>query len=238
MGIPEAFRRLASLRFDEESLEAVLRLVVCLSTAALPGTDATDVMVLRSSGLETVGAFDNCRDLDDVQSRSQRGPCYVAMREAETVDATVHATSSRWPEFAQVATAGGFGAVLALPLRTPNRVIGSLGLFSRHRQGFDDDTRVAAALFADRAAVALANAIAFTAADLLNRHLGEALASRDLIGRAKGILMERHGCGDNGAFDRLRHESQTTHRKLRDVAQGVAESSLSTHNKPESLHHR
>jgi GAF domain-containing protein len=238
VGIPEAFKRLASLRFDEESLEAVLRLVVCLATAALPGTDATDAMVLRSSGLETVGAFDNCQELDEVQSRLQRGPCLVAMREAETVDATVPATSRRWPEFAQVATEGGFGAVLALPLRTPDRVIGSLSLFSRHRQGFDDDTRVAAALLADRAAVVLANAIAFTSADLLNRHLGEALASRGLIGRAKGILMERHGCGDNGAFDRLRHESQTTHRKLRDVAKGVTESAPSTRDEPEWAHHR
>jgi GAF domain-containing protein len=193
-------------------------------------------MVLRSSGLETVGAFDNCQELDDVQSRSQRGPCFVAMREAETVDATVPATRSRWPEFAQVATEGGFGAVLALPLRSPDRVIGSLSLFSRHRQGFDDETRAAAGVFADRAAVVLGNAIAFTTADLLNRHLGDALANRDLIGRAKGILMERHGCGDNGAFDRLRHESQTTHRKLRDVAKGVAESAPS--NEPESPHHR
>jgi GAF domain-containing protein len=209
------------LRFDEEGLEAVLRLVVCLATRALPRTDATAVMLLRSSGLETVGAFDNCQELDDVQYRSQRGPCFVAMTEAEIVDVTVPATRSRWPEFAAVATERGFGAVLSLPLCTPDRVIGSLSLYSRHRQGFDEPTRAAATLFADRAAVVLANAIAFTAADLLNRHLDDALASRDLIGRAKGILMERHGCGDDGAFDRLRHESQMTHRKLRDVAKGV-----------------
>ena len=236
MGLPEAFGRLASLRFDEESLEAVLRLVVCLATAALPRVDATDVMVLRTSGLESVGVSDDCQELDDVQCRLRRGPGFVAMTDAEVVDAAVPATRSRWPEFAALATERGYGAVLALPLRASDRVIGSLGLFSR--QGFDDHTRAEATRFAHRAAVVVANAIAFTTTDLVNQHLGSALASRDLIGRAKGILMERHGCGDDGAFDRLRHESQMTHRKLRDVASGVTESTPRSRHEPGSPHNR
>ena len=236
MGMPEAFSRLASLLFDEENLEAVLRLVVCLATAALPRADATDVMVLRTSGLESIGVSDVCQELDDVQCRSRRGPCFVAMTEVEVVDAMVPATRNRWPEFAQLATERGFGAVLALPLLASDRVIGSLGLFSR--LGFDDHTRAEAKRFADRAAVVLANAIAFTTADLVNQHLGNALVSRDLIGRAKGILMERHGCGDDAAFDRLRHESQMTHRKLRDVASGVAESMPRPGDEPGSPHSR
>jgi hypothetical protein len=48
-----------------------------------------------------------------------------------------------------------------------------------------------------------------------------ALVSARRIGAAMGILMGRHGLTDDQAFDRLRANSQNTHRKLRDVADGV-----------------
>jgi hypothetical protein len=53
--------------------------------------------------------------------------------------------------------------------------------------------------------------------------LHEALASRDVIGQAKGILMERHGIGADEAFDRLVLISQTTNTKLSSVAAGIAD---------------
>jgi AmiR/NasT family two-component response regulator len=48
--------------------------------------------------------------------------------------------------------------------------------------------------------------------------LHEALASRDVIGQAKGIVMERHGIGAEEAFDRLVRISQSTNTKLGSVA--------------------
>ena len=49
-------------------------------------------------------------------------------------------------------------------------------------------------------------------------HLREAMASRDLIGQAKGIIMATTGATADQAFDVLRTESQHTNRKLRQVA--------------------
>ncbi len=48
-----------------------------------------------------------------------------------------------------------------------------------------------------------------------------ALTSARRIGAAIGILMARHVITDEQAFDLLRVLSQTTHRKLRDVAEDV-----------------
>jgi len=45
-----------------------------------------------------------------------------------------------------------------------------------------------------------------------------ALRSRDTIGMAKGILMERHGLTPDQAFERLNKMSQDSNTKLRDVA--------------------
>jgi AmiR/NasT family two-component response regulator len=49
-------------------------------------------------------------------------------------------------------------------------------------------------------------------------HLQYALESRDLIGQAKGILMERFKVDDSAAFEMLVRSSQDTNIKLVDVA--------------------
>jgi hypothetical protein len=54
--------------------------------------------------------------------------------------------------------------------------------------------------------------------------LRSAMASRATIEQAKGILMLLSGCSDQVAFDLLAHISSHTHRKVRDVAQSIADS--------------
>jgi AmiR/NasT family two-component response regulator len=56
--------------------------------------------------------------------------------------------------------------------------------------------------------------------------LEEALLSRDVIGQAKGILMERLHVTSDQAFDELRSASQKHNRKLRDMAAELAETGL------------
>jgi two-component system, response regulator PdtaR len=51
--------------------------------------------------------------------------------------------------------------------------------------------------------------------------LAEALATRKVVERAKGILMEREGLSENDAFVRLRRASQSSGRSLRVVAEAV-----------------
>jgi AmiR/NasT family two-component response regulator len=53
--------------------------------------------------------------------------------------------------------------------------------------------------------------------------LETALQRRAAIERAKGILMERHGIGDDEAFERLRAHARSTNRKVVDVARAVSE---------------
>ena len=50
-----------------------------------------------------------------------------------------------------------------------------------------------------------------------------ALANRDIIGQAKGILMERHRITADEAFALLSERSQRANRKLKDVARQLAE---------------
>jgi AmiR/NasT family two-component response regulator len=57
----------------------------------------------------------------------------------------------------------------------------------------------------------------------MSRNLHQALSSRDVIGQAKGILMERLRITPDEAFDALRRSSQRLNVKLREVAATLAE---------------
>ena len=52
--------------------------------------------------------------------------------------------------------------------------------------------------------------------------LQQALASRDVIGQAKGILMERYRITADEAFEKLRLASQHANRKLNSLAEELA----------------
>jgi hypothetical protein len=78
----------------------------------------------------------------------------------------------------------------------------------------DDDARADAAVLTELTGLALDSARKV-------RLFHEALARRDTIGRAKGMLMERYGMGDATAFALLRRISQERHVRLRDLAEEV-----------------
>jgi AmiR/NasT family two-component response regulator len=99
-----------------------------------------------------------------------------------------------------------------------------LTLSSAAPDGLDDEARAMGGTLAAYAAVAAS----FTRdRDELRRReaaLHRALNTRDVIGQAKGILMERNRMTAGQAFDVLRNTSQRLNRKLGDVAERLAES--------------
>jgi glycine cleavage system aminomethyltransferase T len=65
------------------------------------------------------------------------------------------------------------------------------------------------------------------------------METRDLIGQAKGILMERYKLTGEQAFELLVQASQTTHSKLREVADELVHSgSLAGQQPPRRVRNR
>jgi AmiR/NasT family two-component response regulator len=71
-------------------------------------------------------------------------------------------------------------------------------------------------VFAARAAIATAYANNVS-------QLQRAIESRQVIGQAVGVLMERHRMSPEEAFDTMVNASQTSHLKLRELAQRINE---------------
>ena len=66
-----------------------------------------------------------------------------------------------------------------------------------------------------------AHAAAAILASRQGEQLQSALTTRDRIGQAKGIIMERYGIDDVQAFEMLRRLSQDSNTRLVDIAQQV-----------------
>ena len=56
--------------------------------------------------------------------------------------------------------------------------------------------------------------------------LRQALTTRNIIGQAQGILIERHGADAEGAFEILVRMSQQTHLKLHEVARRLVDTTI------------
>lgn len=106
------------------------------------------------------------------------------------------------------------GAALSIPLRSREKTYGALNVYTTRCQPMSDNELECVQTLADH----VANAVALIDASTLNVQLQEAISTRQLIGEAKGILMESERCTRDEAFDILRRASQRANRKVRDMA--------------------
>ena len=112
---------------------------------------------------------------------------------------------------------------MSMPLDLSGESVGGLNVYGREPGAFSEQDELLAKGFAVQASVVISNAQAYWAASELTRNLTVAMESRAVIEQAKGILIARHGLGDDEAFDLLRQQSQTENRKLRDVATEIVD---------------
>ena len=178
----------------------------------IPGTEFAAVVVPAGPGRLEARAVSGPvpPEVIALQNRVTVGPCIEAANQTNIVRIDDLRIELRWPEFVRPAAEMGVGSMLCIPLAIKDRVYGSLSLAASVSNAFDAESESLAAIFAIHATVALAG-------DEWRRNMTAALSSRDVIGQAKGILMERYRLTPDAAFALLVKASQKTHMKLRNV---------------------
>jgi GAF domain-containing protein len=144
----------------------------------------------------------------------REGPCLDAARGDALVRCDDLHDDPRWPRFAKGAVAAGVHAMMSFQLHTHDTRKGALNLFAVTTDVFTAKDQAVGAMLATHAATALI-------AHDRERQFHAALASRDAIGQAKGMIMERFAVDATRAFDLLKTLSQDTNTRLVDVAAGL-----------------
>jgi AmiR/NasT family two-component response regulator len=101
--------------------------------------------------------------------------------------------------------------------------LGSLNLYGGRPGAFSETDQDFASILAAYMAVAAAMSHRRDEVDRREAALHRGLSTRDVIGQAKGILMERQRLSAGAAFDVLRGASQRLNRKVADVARHLAD---------------
>jgi GAF domain-containing protein len=216
---PEGMADLSRILLTEESLESILSKVATLAGREIAGSDAVSVTLVEDGRARTAASTaDLAVEVDRLQYAAGEGPCLDAARQHVVRLVTDMATDSTWPHYGPAAAAAGVGSSLSVPLPVRDTVLGALNIYSCERGSFDDVDLERASTLAAHAAVAVANAHAYNTTVQLAAHLRVALETRGVIEQAKGILMQRHRCTADDAFELLRAASQNENVKLRDVA--------------------
>jgi hypothetical protein len=197
---------------------AVLRTVVECARQTVPGADEGSITLVvgRRKMLNQAASSLLPRQVDALQEEVGQGPCLETAFDQHTVLAADLAADPRWPAFSARAVALGVAGMLSFQLYVEGDNLGALNLYSRSVGGFDQRSVAVGELFAAHAAVAYAAAQRESA-------LQRALVSRQVVGQAQGILMERGRVTAEQAFATLTRSSQERNVKLHEVARRLVE---------------
>src|SRR3954454_9612039 len=205
-----------------ETLETAVTLVTRLATAAIPGSAGAGVTLVDSRGRRTTGASDPfVEEADALQYGLDAGPCLTAWRDQVPVriDDVEHET--RWPQWTAAVTDLGIASVLSVPLLAGPDCLGAIKVYAREPAAYDAHAEALLSLFAQQAAILLANTRTVVNARQLTGQLTEALVNRDLIAQAKGMLMAQGAADVHAPFGMLVAASQRSSINVHEVARRV-----------------
>lgn len=212
--------RLGALAIEmqhEVDAESTLSSIVAGAVTIVPGARWAGISLIDGKRVvPRVPSDPIVEKLDTLQSELNEGPCLDALREHRTVHILDMLTERRWPRYSQAALEHGVRSLLSFQLFVVRDNIGALNLYATEPGAFSEESMNVGRIVAQHASVAMA-------AVASERHFDLALASRDVIGQAKGILMERYNVTGLQAFGLLTRLSQEQNTKLAELARRLVE---------------
>ncbi len=216
--LAEQFLEISRELLAERGRQPTLDLLVRLAVETVPTADECGVTVRREDGTFGTPAATTSlvAELDELQVELAEGPCFDTAWTLDTNIVEDLASETRWPQWCRRAVARGMGSILSVRIATPDEWLGSLNLYARTASRFDHSDVMVASIFARHAASAM------EVADRA-QNWQAALRTRQAIGIAQGMLMQRFGLDMDQSFEVLRRFSQEQNIKVRDLAEQLVD---------------
>jgi GAF domain-containing protein len=224
--LSSALTQMAGLVLSRETVDTALTLVTTLADATIAGTTGAGVTIVDEYGKRSRAASNQLvEEADALQYELDEGPCLTAWRTRELVRIDDTATDPRWPRWNSAAAHLGVRAVLSVGLVVEGERIGAIKVYSDQPANYGEPDERVMSLFAEQAAILLANTQSLQQARRLSRQLTDALVSRDAIARATGVLLARGAADQDAAFmaltDAARRSGQTVQQLARELLAAV-----------------
>jgi transcriptional regulator with GAF, ATPase, and Fis domain len=224
----EVFATVArTLAEEQDDMNKALDKIVHLAVEHLDACEFAGISLVEKRTITSPASSNDLpKRLDEIQSETGEGPCIDAIKDHEVFQTGDLRNERRWPNFSSRGhEETGVASILSIRLFVQEDTMGALNLYSTTPNAFDDSDVALATVFAVHASVAMSAA-------RRQDSLEKKAETRDVIGRAKGILMARSGATDDEAFAMLKAASQRMNVKLRDIAQTITEQKPMTAPEP------
>ena len=185
----------------------------------IPGAQYAGITIVarREEVATPVATHEHARTIDSIQEKLRQGPCFDAATEHDSYFINDLQNETRWPDFrVEALEQTRIRSVASFDLFTTRDTVGALNLYSEDAGAFDQEARDLGYIFAAHAAIVWA-------AVRRGEQFRSALASRDVIGQAKGMIMERFSVDAIDAFEMLRTLSQNENIRLAEVARRLVD---------------
>jgi hypothetical protein len=214
--VRQTMAELADQHARPTELRTTLFAVTNAALRHVPGTDSANILLVTDpETFESVASTSPLPSrLDALQRELNEGPCLDAAEGETIVRCDDLQNDQRWPRFGRAAAEAGVRSILSFQLYTHGQRRAAMNLVATRRQAFTHEGEAVAAMVATHAATALI-------AHDKELQFRSALASRDVIGQAKGMLMERFGVDALRAFELLVKVSQHSNTRVARVAADI-----------------
>jgi transcriptional regulator with GAF, ATPase, and Fis domain len=221
--IAEAFADAAARLTGEPDVVGSLVALLADCVALIDGESAGLLIEVPGDGLALLASTSHTATvLELYELQNNQGPCIEAIRDNDTVTATVPALSGQWVPVGQAITDAGYHGVHAFPLRFGNQAVGALNLFTTDTGVLDDEQQRLGQAFANMAVAVVAHPPTVDPY-VMRRHVTDVLADRITIEQAKGVLAVRHDINLSDAYTLLISTAADQHLAVvRYAAQVVA----------------
>lgn len=215
----EQLAEIAHILSEADDLDELLQLIVDLGEGYLEGCDGASLMLIGKNRAITSPAYSSrvAYESDLAQYEADEGPCLDALRDHRVYMIDDLETETRWPDYRERALKLGVRSMLSYRLFAKGSTYGALDFYSKRPHAYGEYSKIIGQVFASHAGVALKGAIN-------EAGLERAIASRDMIGQAKGILIERLRLTPNEAFKLLTKISQDRNIAVRGLAEQIVTS--------------
>jgi GAF domain-containing protein len=217
-----ALAQMAGLVLSRETVDTALELVTALAATTTAGTLGAAVTVVDEHGKRSRAASNAAtEEADALQYEFDEGPCLTAWRTGEVVRIDDTTTDGRWPRWNEAASRLGVRSVLSAPLPVGGESIGAMKVYCERPMNYGPHDEHVMRLLAGQAAILLANSQSLAEARRLSRQLAEALASRDAVARATGVLLAQGAVGEQEAFATLAAAAGRAGHSVEDIARAL-----------------
>jgi len=218
-----ALGRIMGLLLTEEKVDHAVQLLARAVRDSIPGTVGAGVSILDPSARPlSSGSTDSVVErVDALQYQLGQGPCLTAWATQQSVLIRDVATDTRWPDWSAAVVDIPIRSVVSTPLIASGQALGAMKIYAATSDAFEDATTTLMELFAAPTATLLAHIQTAETPERISESLQSALYTRDVINRACGALMERHGLSEENAFQQLMREARDSRRTLSEVSAAI-----------------